>query len=240
MIDRSRENDIFVRNVDAYICPSLEVARMHKRIGIPNSKLHVLANACPDPLAEAHPTPIASTDAALYLGRISTEKGVDTLIDAWSGIKSKLLIAGSGPEEITMHSRASKNDRIRFLGQINPLLARRYLLEANFLVFPSRWAEPFGLSIIEAMAAGKPVIASDIGGPKEIIKNGVNGLLVRPNDPDALREAIVYLKDNPNRQREIGEKARQSYLENYSPSNHGRQLEELYRTLIHAKANESN
>ena len=240
MIDQSWRSGALLKNVDAYICPSQEVARMHERIGIPDSKIHVLANACPDPLSDTQNIPIAASNTTLYLGRISREKGVDTLIDAWSSIDSKLLIAGSGPEEISMHRRAAKNDRIRFLGQLEPSLARRYLLEANLLVFPSRWAEPFGLSIIEAMAAGKPVIASDNGGPKEIVENGVNGLLVPPNDPEALREAIVQLNENPDRRQEIGEKARQSYLDKYLPSQHGKQLEELYRSLIKAKANEYN
>jgi glycosyltransferase involved in cell wall biosynthesis len=66
------------------------------------------------------------------------------------------------------------------------------------LLVPSLWQEPFGLVIAEAMARGLPVIASDVGGPAEIITHGVDGLLVSPGDEQALASAITYLLDDTN------------------------------------------
>ena len=240
MVERSWRNGLFTRDVAAYVSPSEEVARVHMQMGLPQSKIHIIGNACPDPSRKARPSIGESTPSALYLGRLSREKGVDTLIDSWQGVESKLLIAGSGPEETSLRKRAANNPDIRFLGQIPPNQAQRYLQDAAFLVFPSRWAEPFGLSIIEAMAAGKPVVASKIGGPSVIIQDGVNGLLVPPGETKALRDAIAFLGANPKRRQEMGERARQTYLQNYLPSEHGRRLENLYRSLIQARTHGSN
>lgn len=233
-IDRGWKGGAFVDQVDAYVAPSREVARIHRRMGLPENRIHVIPNACPDPFSTA--TQLGSdTGPALFLGRLAKEKGVDTLIDAWAGLKSRLLIAGSGPEETSLRKQASSNPNIEFLGQVAPNIARQRLQEASCLIFPSRWAEPFGLSVIEAMAAAKPVIATHLGGPAEVIKHGLNGLLVRPDDPQALRRAIIKLESDSEKRRSMGREARKTYFERYRPSLHARMLETLFQNTIQAR-----
>jgi glycosyltransferase involved in cell wall biosynthesis len=94
-------------------------------------------------------------------------------------------------------------------------------------------AEPFGMSIIEAMALGRPVIASANGGPSEIIDHGRNGILVPARDPSALAKAIVSLRKDPVAHREMGMAARQRVSEAFEVRRQVAEQEALLRTLVH-------
>jgi glycosyltransferase involved in cell wall biosynthesis len=108
--------------------------------------------------------------------------------------------------------------------------------ESRALVFPSRWAEPFGLGVIEAMAAGKPVIATYLGGPGEIIDHGVNGLLVPPESPTELCSAILSTFRQPDFSFHMGLAAREKYELAYTPEAHAAHLGDLFQRLVQCEA----
>jgi len=236
LVDKGWENGVFTQDVDAYLCPSEDVAQAHLRMGLPKPKIHLLPNACEDLAEGEEPRPPMAKGGALYLGRLTSEKGLGTLIDAWEGCHATLRIAGPGGLEAeAFRARARGNKRISFLGKLGRAEVRRELAASAVLVFPSLWREPFGLGIIESMAAGRPVIASDSGAPAQIIADGKTGLLVPPGDSKALREAVQSLLSDPERLEQMGRAARQRYRELYQPISHARALERIYQRLLGQK-----
>ena len=218
--------------VDAYVAPSETVKREHVQLGLPAEKIHVIPHACRDPspqgLSEARPE-----QGAVFLGRLSPEKGADVLIDAWRGLEAPgpLHLLGEGPERARLEERARGAAGVRFLGQRPPLAAQAAIAQAGVVVLPHRWLEPFGMVVIEAFAAGRPVIATRRGGPAELIRDGVDGLLVPEDDPAALRDALRSLLSSPRRLAAMGRAARARYEAQHQPERHERRLRQLYRSL---------
>ncbi|MFA4991125.1 MAG: glycosyltransferase [Candidatus Omnitrophota bacterium] len=146
------------------------------------------------------------------VSRLSPEKGIDFLIDAFSGLSKKmdarLVIAGDGPERLRLEKMAIESgvrDKVLFTGWAEDPFS--CLAGMDIFVLPSLW-EGFPNVILEAMACGVPVIASDCsGGIREVIKNGVNGVLVKPASPPALTEAMRALLDDPVKRSGIIEEA---------------------------------
>ena len=130
----------------------------------------------------------------LYAGRLTREKGVDLLADAFLAARTldpglHLVLAGGGPEEEALRDRLGEH--ATFLGWLEgDDLARAYA-SADIFLFPSR-TDTFGQVVLEAQASGLPVIAVDEGGPATLVRDGATGLL-RPSDPDALGAAVAGL-----------------------------------------------
>ena len=101
------------------------------------------------------------------------------------------------------------------------------MLDMDVGVVPSLLQEPFGLVNIELMACGLPVIASRVGGIPEIVLDGVTGLLVEPNDPQALSEAMAKLLDDPELRKRMGENARKHVVQNFSLETYLDRLSEI-------------
>lgn len=134
---------------------------------------------------------------ALFAGRLVRDKGADIFINALSQTERvEGVIAGDGPERERLESLTAKlglGKRIRFLGTRDDI--RELLASVDYLVVPSR-REGFGLVIVEARAYGLPVIGTKIGGIPDLIKDGVNGLLIPPDNVSALAEAMRRLSDD--------------------------------------------
>jgi starch synthase len=118
------------------------------------------------------------------------------------------------------------------MGHLEHAQVMQTLLNTALLVVPGRWAEPFGLSVIEAMAAGRPVIATAQGGPMELIEHDLTGLLVPPDEPEALAVAIEDLLNDPERLRRMGQAARERYLLRHRPEAHAAALGRLFSELV--------
>lgn len=140
--------------------------------------------------------------------RLSREKGIDLLVDAAKGSPEMVfLVAGSGPEEARLRAGAPAN--VRFLGTIRDTPA--LFAASDAVVIPSR-SEGQGIVALEAMAAGRPAVAADVGGLPEMVQHGVNGLLVPPANAGAIRQALSSLRANPERAKRLGSAGREYAL----------------------------
>ncbi len=177
----------------------------------------------------------------LYVGRLSFGKGVQDLIEAYAGLdtRTSLLIAGDGPEREGLGLLAKKLNvcgKVKFLGKLEddklfPIMAR-----ADFVVMPSRLYENAPYGILEAMLLGKPVISSNLGGSREIIKNSGAGDLFEAGDVDDLKVKLQYAVENKEFFKEKGSQGRKFIEEHYSEDLFYDKLMTIYRALISKKA----
>src|SRR5205823_5487681 len=137
--------------------------------------------------------------AVAFAGRLSPEKGVDTLIDAVARVEGpvRLDVAGEGPDRARLGDLADRvgGGRIRFLGRLDSDAIDALISESVAVVVPSRWYENQPMTVLEAFARGTPVIATSIGGTPELVRQGTDGFLVPPDDPAALARALQDVLD---------------------------------------------
>jgi len=170
---------------------------------------------------------------ALFVGRISEEKGISSLIKAWSKIDYKLVIAGDGP--LTNKLLNTKNKNIHYIGRKNKHEILELMGKASFLVMPSIWYEGLPMVIIEAFCAGLPVIGSKIGTIEEAIDNNVTGIHFEPNNPEDLREKVNKIINDKKLLTTLSENARKEFLNKYTPEKNYSQLIEIYNNVITSK-----
>ena len=169
------------------------------------------------------------TDYLMFAGALGPHKGVDVLLEAWSGLEPKLPLVLAGirrrdtprhfPAGVIVAEEVPHNDVLHAWGH------------CVAAVVPSVWPEPFGLVAAEAMAAGRPVVASAVGGLAEVIVDGVTGILVPPGDAVALRSAIQRLLANPTLRARMGGEGRNRAAE-YSTTVAVTKWERVYREVI--------
>ena len=172
----------------------------------------------------------------LYIGRLSKEKGILNLIEAFSSIeRRKLYIAGDGPEreriEAIIAERKLK-DKIILLGYINQKRVKEYLRKARFVVVPSIWYENCPYSVMEALAMGKPVIGADIAGIPELIKDKVNGLLYKYDSISDLEAKMKILYENPELANQYGKNAKKIAIDNYGKEKYYNQIIDIYNKVL--------
>ncbi len=190
-----RRKKTVIRNVDRFLATSQFLKSKFVEAGFPGEKIEVFPN-----FIDFEPVTAAAVSLpgpyAVYVGRLSREKGLLTLLNAFAGLPHlPLKIVGSGPLEKELkdfvHGRNLEN--IEFAGFIDGPLKKEILAGARFLIFPSECYESFGYTIIESYACGTPVIASDSGGAKELVTEGETGFLFEPGNPGDLRRQISRL-----------------------------------------------
>lgn len=186
------------QKIDLFITPSAFYKKKIEEAGIANCPVVHLTNFLPD---GTEYTPHSDGEYFLYFGRLSREKGILTLIHAFAkaGIDKKLYIVGTGPEEEKVKSLIKKlgcDDMIRMLGFKSGQELNNIVNHAIGICLPSEWYENGPYSIMEAQAAGKPVIVSNYGGLPELVENGITGYIVKPNDIQDLCNAIQFLNEH--------------------------------------------
>ncbi|MCO6451602.1 MAG: glycosyltransferase [Caldilineales bacterium] len=168
--------------------------------------------------AKPHPQQVAAIRRRhpglilLFVGRLRYYKGLNYLIEAMPHIPATLLIVGAGPEAAQLGEQAyltGVTDRVRFLGDIGDEFLPGYYQAADIFVLPSsERSEAFGIVLIEAMAAGKPVISTELGtGTSWVNRHGETGLVTSARDAPALAKAILELLDNPGARQQMGVRA---------------------------------
>lgn len=182
--------------------------------GLPEEKIVVKPNF----VDEDPGVGVGPGDHVAFIGRLSPEKGVGVLLEAWEALDADvpLRIAGDGPLRDRVRDAVDRDPRVEWLGWREREDVLDLLRGARFLVFPSIWYETFGLGMVEAFAAGRPVIASDRGAMADLVDDGRTGRLVPAGDAVALATAVEALWADPARAAEMGERARSEYEARYT------------------------
>ncbi len=170
-------------------------------------------------------------DFALFVGRLSAEKGIRVLLDAWRRLpQCPLEICGDGPMRgvVDSFARSRPPGTIRVRGAGSRQDVFDLMKRARFLVVPSTWYETFSLVIAEAFACGLPVLSTDIGAAAEIVDHGRTGLLFKSGDPGSLAAGARRLWDQPSQAREMGSEARAEFLARYTAESNYTRLMDLY------------
>ena len=221
-------------SVARFLCLSASQRNLLVQCGMPAERMAVHPNIVPDPGVRRS----GSGEHVLYLGRMTEEKGLRTLMAAWERLARRgattlpLVLAGSGPMESEVAAWAAARADARFVGLQSRPECAALLGGAAAVVVPSVWLEAFGLVVVEAMAAGVPVVASAHGAFVELVDDGVTGLLHRPADAEALAERLAEVLRDPQRNRAMGEAARARYERDFVPAAGVERLVREYRAAM--------
>ncbi|MEV7598245.1 glycosyltransferase [Kitasatospora sp. NPDC089797] len=228
--------------VERFFCISAAQRDVLVRSGMPAGRLTVKHNFVPEPGVRRS----GAGEHLLYLGRLAEAKGVRLLMTAWDalaaagGVGVPLVVAGTGPLEREVADWAADRADVRYVGLYDPEQCRQAVARSVAVLAPSTWLEAFGLVVVEAMAAGVPVVAAGHGAFTELVEDGVTGLLHRPGDPASLADGIRRLTAGPEFNRELGRAARLRYEQGFSPSVGLERLVEGYRGAIARRSGGAN
>jgi len=175
----------------------------------------------------------------LFTGRLTQNKGVKYLIKAAKDIKGTVLIVGGGREKENLE-KLIKSERIKnviMVGYIKPEKSNtfhEFYERADVYVSPSIWEEPLGLTILEAMAAGTPVVATKKGGIVSVIKDGENGFFVRARNSKQIAETVNMLLSNDELRAKVSQNASKTIRENFTWDKIASQFEEIYKNFTYS------
>ncbi|MFQ5785440.1 MAG: glycosyltransferase [Alphaproteobacteria bacterium] len=223
MVERHRARGTWRERVDRYIALTGFARNKFVEGGLPAERIAVKPNFVAGEPPEEMP---AARGGALFVGRLSPEKGIATLLAAWRGLDIPLRIAGDGPLDAAV--RAAASPAITPLGRIDARAVAHEMRRAGFLVVPSEWYEGFPMVIVEAYARGLPVIAARLGSLAEIVEDGVTGLHAAPGDPADLAARVRWAAANPEALARMGAAARARYEARYTPEANYAMLAAIY------------
>ncbi len=222
-----------------------EIERRY-RVTIARERLATVAHGLLDDPGFEPPATRHSGREILFVGRLEPRKGIDVLLAALPAVldafpDARAIIVGQDAGAVeggSYEARFERSDaarraagRVEFRGLIAEDELPAAYAHCDVFVAPSRY-ESFGLVVLEAMRAGKPVVASDVGGMASIVEAGRSGVLVPPDDSAALAAALVDLLGDPDGCRRMGERGRQLFVERYSAERMADETERFYRRLI--------
>ena len=239
-----RVKGTYDNDVDLYIAPSQSTFNRLSPF-LPAGRVVVKPH-----FIDPDPTPgLGRGGYAVFLGRLSPEKGLETLLEAWTkvgptpssamagegtGPTLRLKIIGDGPLAPLLRSPPPG---VQWLGRQPLDVAYKLIGDAAMLIFPSGCHETFGRSIAEAFAKGTPVIASNLGASPEMIDVGRTGLLFEPGNADDLARQITNLNSDPVRLRGMRTAARGEYEAKYNADNNYDQLLAIYARALALRHN---
>jgi glycosyltransferase involved in cell wall biosynthesis len=195
--------------------------------GLPADRIVIKPNFADVP----EPDLAAPRSGALFAGRLSKEKGIDVLLNAFSLLPYNIQIVGDGPER----ARLADRPNIATLGWLEPPDLLAAMSRSAYLVLPSIWYENSPRTLIEAFGCGLPVIASKLGALAELVEDGRTGLLFDPNSAPDLARVIRWAEEHPSEMRVMGKEARREFDLRYSPDCTYSQLIAIYREAIEAQ-----
>ena len=215
--------------IDAFLAPSRFLRSKLLERGFPERSVHHLPYVLPEAAFHMQAT---TGDYILFLGKLERIKGIPELLGAARLASDvNLVLAGRVEEPLKSQLPAMLPPNARYVGIKHGKELRDLLAHAMAVVLPSVWYENQPFSILEAFAAGKPVIASNLGGMAELVGDGERGLLVPPGDATALARAMEWMVTHRVEAGEMGQAAIEYVRQNHSPDAHYRQLKLLYDQL---------
>jgi len=241
MLKTHRSRQTWNRQIDAYIAISGFVRDKYLHAGFPADKITAKPNFVDSDPGERS----SSGNYALFLGRLSPEKGLSMLLEAWERLPSPvpLVIAGDGPMRQRLETEVARKDLqgVRFAGRMKREDAYDAMKKAAFLVVPSVWNEPFGMVVAEAFACGTPVLGAFAGSIQEMIDDQVTGLHFAPGDPDALANKVAWAWEHLPEMAAMGKAARRVYEDRYAANTNYDLLMSIYDSAIdtHTRSKQS-
>jgi L-malate glycosyltransferase len=231
-----RSQRLAYRAAHAVVANSSAARDQLAREGVPAGKLRLIANG----LDAGRFVPVTmrrNIRRIVMVANLRPEKGQDTLLAAAPRILARypdasFTFVGDGPrrEALELLTRAlGISERVRFMGEGRDVAA--ILAAHDLFVLPSR-SEAFPNALIEAMATGLPVVATAVGGIPEVVRPGINGQLVRPDDERVLADAVLTLMDNPAAAAALGRAARADVERHYTIDRMVERFEQLYLAEI--------
>jgi glycosyltransferase involved in cell wall biosynthesis len=220
----------WIRQVDVFVALTRFARDKFLQGGLPPDKVVVKPNF-------VHPDPGSGEGQggyALFVGRLSQQKGIPTLLDAWArtGGATPLMIVGAGPLETEVSRHAGRLPGITWLGSLATSDVYQLMGDAAYVILPSESYENFPLVAAEAFSKGTAVIASDIGALAEIVKSGTTGLLFRPGNAADLAEQVEWARAHPREVEGMGRNARREYEAKYTADDNYRSLMDIYGTAM--------
>jgi glycosyltransferase involved in cell wall biosynthesis len=231
---------------DRLVFPSRHHLLAYVAAGYPRARSRLLRNPLPE-VDGVSATPPGGTEQEplrlLFLGPLRDHKGAEVLFEAIAGLSPQMvrvvLHGWATAEQLEQLERTLAarrlQGRVRHGGFVSPTRVTETLLECDAIVVPSLAAENCPLAIIEALALGRPVLASRIGGIPELVQDGENGLLFAPGDAEGLRSAIAQLASDRGRLREMGEQG-MAAAEKLGLPRHLDTLEAIYAEALEGAA----
>ncbi|MFC3198377.1 glycosyltransferase family 4 protein [Parapedobacter deserti] len=227
------------RMVDRYIALTAFARQLfaESTLGLPEDQFIVKPNF----VTAGQATASARGGYFLFIGRLAPEKGIEVLLAAFSGTDCLLRIAGDGPLRQRVIDAAGTQSNITYLGSLNPTEIRRELSACSALIFPSIWYEGMPMTLLEAFAAGTPVIASDLGAMQGMVADGQTGYRFPPGDAQALREKVQHwLQSAPATRADMASRARQAYELHYTADKNKALLVEIYASVMQPYKKKAN
>lgn len=232
MLAYHRKKQTWSKIVDRFIALTEFSKQKHIEGGLPADKIDVKPNfVSPDPGVGS-----GNGDYAVFVGRLSPEKGVGTLLEAWSHLRRdlRLRIVGDGPLADDVRKAAAADRRIEWLGRRDLTEVCDIIGAATCLVMPSVCYETFGRTIVEAYAKGTPVVSSRLGAMQELVDEGRTGTQFEAGNAEDLAAKLEELLRDPSRLPEIREEARWEYEARYTAEANYEQLITIYETALGA------
>ena len=232
MIAVHRRLDTWTHPLHYYIALSQFARNKFIESGMPKDRIFVKPN-----FVDPDPGPCDEKENyVVFVGRLSPEKRVSTLLNAWEGCSSKfpLKILGGGPQlsELQEVAREKKLDGVHFMGHMPRNQAVATIRKARFLIFSSEWYENFPVTIVEAFASATPVIASRLGAMQEIVTDGRTGLHFEPGNAQDLAQKMDWAWTHPEEMRVRGRAARAEYEAKYAWEKNYAQLMNIYHRVL--------
>jgi glycosyltransferase involved in cell wall biosynthesis len=230
MIRWNRNQGTWRDSVDRFIALNRFSRDRFVRWGLPAEKILVKSNFLFDPGSSV--TERVRAPRFLFVGRFSREKGLETLLAAKVRVPGMVLhLVGDGPLAPMVREAAARDASIKWHGRLDQAGVYKNLRESEALIFPSECYENFPMTLLEAMAHSRAVIASRIGAIGEIIREGQNGRLFEAGNADDLAKVISELRANPAEAKRLGEEGRATYISRYTPASNLKEIKDIYGAL---------
>lgn len=220
----------YTKQVDKYIVFSEFSQQIFSdcSLNLRPEQLAIKPNFVPDPGKEE----LERGDHFLFVGRLSPEKGISVLLEAAEKGNFSVKIVGDGPLRPLVEEKAAQNANIQYIGLQSREEVMHHFRTTKGLIFPSVWYEGMPMVIIEALAAGAPIITSDLGNPGAMVHEGINGLKFEAGNADQLLSKIEYFQSKSHLVDQYAEESRNLYEELYSPRANYKTLIEIYESCI--------
>lgn len=237
MVSHHKMKQTWNKKVDGFIALTDFSKKKFVEYGLQDNKIYTKSNYIPDDANAFARKEIEDTEMdevyAIYVGRLSEEKGISVLLDAWKKIQGwKLKIVGDGPLKEYVVKNSKNNDLVEYLGKKSNIEVHKLLLKAKVFILPSICYEGFPIVVLESFSKGVPIISSNLGSLASIIEHKKNGLLFNVMDTNDLVSKIVELFSDKLLYQNMVNNILKNCSKQYSEKGNYNQLMSIYTDVL--------